>query len=314
LRRINRKYSFFKSTGLKWYLITGLITVMALTVFFLIVNQISHEPPPSPSLNKNISHNQNVYIIFLNGLGCHYNGNLSEALGFPSIRRSLARAGYSFFDDRFLLFSYRGGQVIEGIWRPQKYSAKDTGQPISLSVSRLAHLIDNFSLAHPEAKFILVGHSLGGRIALDYVCTTSLENRQKIKGVITLNSPLLGVETKVPDVITHLLGYSNSLLASPAVKQLLREFNYRQEMVRMRRETIRELQDQGLQVATFATQQDLVVKPFTGCLMDERGKPVTHGFIVNVKVKKISLREIFGHMGILEHQAVLRYITSLCLK
>lgn len=298
--------------GLRRYLRTGLVAVITLIVSLFAVTEISREPLPSPSLKPNIKH-KNVYIIFLNGLGCRYDRDLSEDLGFPGIRRSLASAGYSFFDDHFLLYSYRGGQVVDGKWQPKEYSAKDTGQPISLSVSRLASLIDQFSLAHPEAKFILVGHSLGGRIALDFVSTTTPQNRQKIKGVITLNSPLLGVDIKVPEV-THLLDYSNSLFASPAAKQLFREFNHWQEIARMRRETIGELQDDGLRVATFATKQDLVVKPFTGCLLDERGNPVTEGFIVNVKAKGISIREIFGHMGILEHQAVHRYITSLCLK
>lgn len=134
----------------------------------------------------------NQYIIFLNGLGCDYNGDLSEGLGFPKIRRSLAKAGYKSLDNRFLLYSYTGGKVIDRKWHPNKYSALDTGQPISLSVNRLDFLIHQFSQAYPEARYILVGHSLGGRVALDFACSADPAIRQKIKGVITLNSPLLG--------------------------------------------------------------------------------------------------------------------------
>ena len=38
-------------------------------------------------------------------------------------------------------------------------------------------MIDDFTLHHPQARYVLVGHSLGGRIAFDYAAKYHLENR-----------------------------------------------------------------------------------------------------------------------------------------
>jgi len=303
---LNRR--FFKRS-----LILGVILLILIQQLFIM--QSSREQAANQKIPQKKMHQlDHLYIIFLNGLGCKYKGDLSEGLGFPKIRKSLAKAGYSYFDHRFLLYSYTGGIVEKGKWYPNKYSAADTGQAIPLSVNRLEFLIHEFSKAHPEAKYILVGHSLGGRIALDFVCSAEPQIRQKIKGVITLNSPLLGASVKLPEKILDVLGSANCLYTSPAIKQLLWEVNHQREMASLRRRDIYKLQRDGLRVATFSTHQDLVVRPFTGCIVDEKGSPVTEGFIVNVKASNITIRELFGHMKILEKEEVIKYVTALCLK
>lgn len=76
---------------------------------------------------------------------------------------------------------------------------------------------------------------------------------------------------------------------------------------------IDQLQKDGLRVATFSSHQDVVVRSFTGCIQDDQGRPVTEGFVVNVKATNVSFRELFGHMRILEKEEVMKYVLSLCL-
>lgn len=298
----------------KWGLTIGVIVLaIILAQQFLMIKSSKEQVKDLKIAETKDPRLDNQYIIFLNGLGCKYNGDLPAELGFPKIRRSLAKAGYANLDERFLLYSYTGGKVIKGKWHPNKYSALDTGQPIPLSVNQLDFLIHEFSKSHPEARYILVGHSLGGRVALDFACSADASIRKKIKGVISLNSPLLGAGVKLPEALLGLLNNPNFLYTSPAIKQLLWEVDHQKEMVDLRRQAIRELQRDGIKVATFSTRQDLVVRPLTGNIVDEKGNPITEGSIINVKAANLSVREIFGHMKILEREEVLKYITGLCL-
>lgn len=252
----------------------------------------------------------NTHFIFLNGLGCSSDGSCYNYMGFEEIRRALGQAGFSFRDKRFLLYSYTGGKIEEGRWYPQPYSPVDSGQPLAVSVGKLEEMIEQYSRVYPEACFILIGHSLGGRIALDFMSKTKPELQGKVKGVVTLNSPLLGAGSRVPHSVRGYLEKNESLLASPVAQQLMSEFYRRNKLAAIRRETVKKLQNNGVRIATFSTYQDLFVRPYTGCIMDEKGNPVTEGYIINTE--GINLNDVVGHSQILEHPAVLRYILSLC--
>lgn len=308
--------SFSNNKRPKLYLIFGLISLIIIVLeiyhFYLLNHDNSSKTLSDQQaivINKD-SRLNNVYFIFLNGLGCVYEDDISKDMGFEKIRSSLATLGFSFCDDRFLLYSYAGGNINHGKWYPENYTAKDTGQSIDISIKRLESLFEQFTFVHPEAKFILVGHSLGGRIALDFISTALPQYRQRVKGIITLNSPLMSAGREVPDIILNILSHSDSIFTSPAVKELIGEFNHRQELTNIRRQTINSLQGDGIRVATFSTSQDIFVNPLAGCLMDEVNNPLSEGVIINLV--KFSVKDIFGHMGILESPEVVRYIISLC--
>ncbi|MGI6587449.1 MAG: lipase family protein [Peptococcia bacterium] len=293
------------------------LSFLALSIF-IIVGVYVFLLPSSPSepfaeqrleLKENDCLN-NVYFIFLNGLGSAYNDDVYVSMGFDRIRDSLSPLGYSFHDARFLLYSYAGGKVKDGQWHPKKYKVQDTGQPLHLSIEKLGALFEEFLLAHPEASFIFMGHSLGGRIALDFVSTTSPQNKEKIIGVITLNSPLLGAGRKVPNFIMAILGDFDNIFESPVVKELLWESQYQQELANLRRETIKELQNNGIRVATFSTYQDYFVNPLTACILDEKHQPISEGFIIDLG--KPDFNDLIGHMVILENPEIIKYILSLC--
>ena len=287
--------------------------VAGLTFLLLFITPLSYDLPTNPQPDP-VKYGQfkNVHFVFINGLGCRSNGSCYGDMGFENVRRSLGGLGYSYYDDRFLLYSYKGGRMVDGRWYPEKYSPGGTAQPIFFSVNILRELVEKYSAAHPDAAFILVGHSLGGRVALDFITKAPPQLREKIKGVITLNSPLLGAGKKVPRIIISALEVVDSIWADPAVRQLLYETEYRQELNLYRRETIRELRDEGVRIATFSFCRDFLVPPLTACVMDENNKPCTEGFIINPD--SFSIKDLSGHMRILERPEIANYIYSLCQK
>lgn len=300
--------------SIKHYLLLGLTTLIIVIV--ILYSYLLPEYPKEPLSYQQIVSNKhdqlnNVYFVFLKGLGCFSDDSIDRNMGFEKIRSALTVLGFSFCDDRYLLYSYAGGKVENGKWHPEKYTAQHTGQPLYLSVERLEHLFENFSLDHPEAQFILVGHSLGGRIALDFVSTTMPQNKQKIIGVITLNSPLMGAGRNVPNIILKILSCWNAIYGSSVIKELIGESQYQQELADLRRQTIKQLQKDGVRVATFSTYQDYFVNPFAGCIMDENHFPVSEGFIVNLG--NPYFKDIIGHKAILENPEIIRYVLSLCL-
>ena len=283
-----------------------LIMSMCLIQLFPLTALPVQQNPEVKELNQ-----KNIHFVFLNGLGTHCDGTRYSNMAFADIRRALLGVGYYLYDPRFLMYSYTGGEVLGDKWYPRKYTPRDTGQPIQLSVKRLEYMIEQHSIAHPEAKYILIGHSLGGRVALDFVTHNQEQYGEKIIAVITLNSPLVGSGQRIPGDLLSQIDTEGDRWSSPAVRHLLWESEYYSELVRMRRQTVKELQRQGLRVATFSTSEDIIVDAMVGCITDEHGRPVTDGMIVDVGGS--SIRDISGHRQILAHEDVTRYIISMYL-
>ncbi|MTI79340.1 MAG: hypothetical protein FH758_00450 [Firmicutes bacterium] len=286
------------------------VVVTALLLFVIIINQSSY-----PELNYyqrnaiNTNHKQdNIYFVFINGLGASCDGSTYNNMDFPEIRKVLTGLGFNFYDHRFLMYSYNGGEVVGDRWIPEEYTASDTGQLIQISTNKLEYLIEQFSFAHPEAKYILVGHSLGGKIAMDFLTNVRSELRNKIKGVVTMNSPLIGSPNKIPGKVMNFLERFNSIWVSPAVQQLIWEYKYANKVSIALKKTINQLQKEGIIVATFSTRQDRLVDATTACIA-EGGTPITAGTIVDVN--GYSIRDIAAHMQILGHDKVKRYFVSL---
>ncbi|MBO8137232.1 MAG: hypothetical protein H0Z40_03730 [Desulfotomaculum sp.] len=289
---------------------TAVITISALFLVFQMAPDANGEQylEKKPLLKDK---SENVYIVFLNGLGSSCDGTRYNNMHFYELRKILAGVGFSYYDERFIMYSYNGGIVKNGRWFPEKHTPRDTGQPIQLSASRLEYLIEQISLVHPEARFILVGHSLGGRIALDFASTAGPVLRKKIIGIVTLNSPLLGSSKKIPGVVMNLLNSLDSILSSPAVRQLLWECSYSSKLQVMRRYDIKKLKKEGISVATFSTREDKVVEAINGCIMDQNGQPMTEGFIV--RANDFSIRDLTSHINILNNKKVHEYLINLYL-
>ena len=255
------------------------------------------------------SDNAFTYIIFINGLGSRCNGTNFHDMSFGYIRKRLAVRDFDYYDKRFLMYSYAGGEINEGKWSPNKYGPMNTGQPIEISVKRLNDLIEEFSVIQPNARFILVGYSLGGRIAFEYI-SKYVENIGRIKGVITLNTPLAG-SVYIPESVLDILYDNNSIFGSIAVRQLISENKYKEETHELKRQLVQRFRKNGIHIATFATRQDLVVPYRTACLRNTNNKLITEGGIVSVNRFEKLPYSLFGHRQIFEVDLVVDYIISL---
>lgn len=264
----------------------------------VITSQMYQVPPDS----------KETYFIFLSGLDSFCDGTRYNQMGFGYLRRQLTRVGLSYNDEHFLLYSYLGGRVRGGRWYPNPYGRLDTGRPIQFSVMQLEEMIAEFTRYHPRARFILIGHSLGGRIAFDYVSGFRPGKPGTVKGVITLNSPLAGSE----HTQLHMLSVFKTVWGTPAVNQLVAEYQFRNEldMLQQKTQAARAISAQGIFLATFGTRQDLVVNPESACLADAKGHPLTKGYVVSVNLLSGDFQDLSGHRQILSHNKVAECIIS----
>jgi len=254
--------------------------------------------------------NFSTYIIFINGLGSSCNGTNFQDMCFGYIRKRLTMRDFDYYDKRFLMYSYAGGEVNDGKWFPNKYDPKNTGQPIEISIKQLNDLIEQFSVINPNARFILVGYSLGGRIAFEYISKYA-ENNWRIKGVVTLNTPLVGSVYNIPDNVLDILHDNDSIWGSIAVRQLISENKFKEETHELKRQLVQRFRKNGVHIATFATRQDLIVPYRTACLRDSKNKLITEGGIVSVNRFGKLPYSLFGHRQIFEVDLVIDYIISI---
>lgn len=287
----------------------AIILIAVMASFYCIPPQISPlvNPQPAHEEGATAAAPKDTYIVFLSGLGTRYDGTPYNQMGFAHIRRQLARAGLSFQDEHFLKFSYTGGEVHGGRWYPNPYAPRDTGRPIEFSVLHLKDMIRELRRYHPRARFLLVGYSLGGRIAFDYVIRYHLEDTEPIKGVITLNSPLSGL----PYAGIDALAVFHPMWGSDAVKQLVNEYELQDEFLKIKMDAARRLTARGVHLATFGTRQDVIVNPLAACPSDKSGRPMAEGGIISVNPFTGNIEGLFGHRQILNQKQVADYIISV---
>ncbi len=95
-----------------------------------------------------------------------------------------------------MLFSYNGGEMMsQGFWEPKNYNQCDVNNDtIRQDVQTFDAMLTQYQQVFPHATFTIVGHSLGGLVALqgayDYAI---VHHNNVINKVITLDSPLEGV-------------------------------------------------------------------------------------------------------------------------
>jgi pimeloyl-ACP methyl ester carboxylesterase len=115
----------------------------------------------------------------------------------------LESQGYS--NARYLEYSYAGST---NTGQPQPYTCQDTyNYPLATHIIELSRQINAAVQNYPNTDIYVIGHSMGGIVALGYVASL-LEhvgnavplpnNGSRLKGIITLDSPLGGV-TNNPD-------------------------------------------------------------------------------------------------------------------
>lgn len=133
-------------------------------------------------------------VVFLQGLCTTLPTGFGPPTGFQALQLELSKSIYGYRPTDFLAFSYSGGGML---WDGSRYNWLHFGysenlpidQGWSTSVARLDAMLKAYSAYHPNARYVLVGHSFGGLVAMEYLATYP---STKISKVITIDSPLQG--------------------------------------------------------------------------------------------------------------------------
>ena len=187
---------------------TGIFhSVMAIV---LISGFITSCGGPPPNLVSNTP--QNV-LIFIGGMNtsidsqCHegtfdqlITTYLMKEIGVANPYQNGCNAqsqSYSNSSSSIALFSYKQGQMDEqhGVWIPHTYNACDVNnQSLADDIKDLGSMLTAYQKVFPRATFTLVGHSLGGLVALQGAYNFAItQHHSGIAKVITLDSPLEGI-------------------------------------------------------------------------------------------------------------------------
>ena len=80
-----------------------------------------------------------------------------------------------------------------------EYDSSDTCDGVRNAARRLNSLLQSLHALGPDRETVLIGHSLGGMIAAYYVVEVAPPDvRAKINSIITIDSPLLGYDSRNP--------------------------------------------------------------------------------------------------------------------
>ena len=88
------------------------------------------------------------------------------------------------------------------------YEASDTCGGVAASAKGLGSLVSRVLSVEPDAGVILVGHSFGGMVVDYYAATAKLETASHLLAVISIDSPLLGIDLSgfSPDLMSNYKG------------------------------------------------------------------------------------------------------------
>ena len=193
--------------GNKHFRIDILHSVVAIALISGIITSCGGSPPNLP-----VNTPQNV-VILVGGMNtsidnqCHegtfnqlITAYLMKEIGVANPYQNGCNAqslSYLNSPSSIALFSYKQGQMDEqhGVWIPHTYSPCDVNnQSLSDDIKDLSAMITAYQKVFPRATFTLVGHSLGGLVALQGAYNFSItQHHGGIAKVITLDSPLEGI-------------------------------------------------------------------------------------------------------------------------
>ncbi|HEU0027196.1 MAG TPA: hypothetical protein VFQ25_08785 [Ktedonobacterales bacterium] len=249
--------------------------------------------PPIPGAPSGAKHN---VVVFLGGvctgLGFGANPVVGRQTGesqqvdftdsnqatFHYLQQTL-RQRYGYSDSDFLAYSYNGGFVDGGgVWRHRPYLPTDLMRnDLDQSVQNLHSLLDEYSRAHPDTTFILVGHSLGGVVAfqeLNYVASADYAKGSiSISTIITVDSPLAGVtrdtfnasrslNLALPNKVDDCTAEAFYDMQATATGQRLLDMNgSRSDTTQTNEQLVAAAQRQGVRVVNFGNTWDCLYAP-----------------------------------------------------
>jgi pimeloyl-ACP methyl ester carboxylesterase len=200
-----------------YLLLTALVTVTALlagSTPAFATSQLQQDPP------------RRQLIIFLQGIFTELSSEEANQGNIVGMGQTVPDAVSAVFpganidpdaSTRLLMYSYKGSTSANGL--PQSYKCADTvTSSIINDIRLLDKQIENAFNTQPdgaEVDIYLIGHSLGGAVALAYLdflqqgLEVSLPPNAHLKAVITLDSPLGGV---APGAFSSFTAFGNEVL------------------------------------------------------------------------------------------------------
>jgi pimeloyl-ACP methyl ester carboxylesterase len=226
-------------------------------------------------------------------------------------------------------------------YRPDSpdYDREDTEKPIAESVNVLRQTVDRILKEDANIKIDLIGHSLGGVVALEYVTLLYRENSDvlsHIHTVITLDSPVLGSKLlcqfdKLPPSFQKLIEMVWRSVRSKAANDL-RDWGCHQKNRRINLlPIVLGLREKGVLLLSLTSKHDIVICaeeaaiPGFGGVYDLGNGLPKHlraaGFIlceipeVELKEEEFEIEgdagEFSGHSRILHDQTAIKDIKTL---
>ena len=282
---------------------------------------------------------QQEHIVFLQGIGSALMNGVEEQdptspcpnhEPFGCIKQQLSDS-YGYASANFLEFSFNGNRL----YGSQADYPCELPSHIALndSAANLRTMLSDYLSDHPDWRFILVGHSLGGDVAFRYLSRYGTDPTiARVDGVITLDSQLAGTQLN-GDILQKLLLDSyvrippcstGNASTGPAISDL--NVTYHQSL--QPRNTVRadlhhaaqSITSHGGAVYTLGNWQDtlflpiaLIPKPVYG----ESSPALRQTFdgssssLLNLHCSDVPVHNGCGHLMILQHASAVKRIASL---
>jgi pimeloyl-ACP methyl ester carboxylesterase len=261
-------------------------------------------PAPTPTSARTV-------VVFLRGLGSSLVGGIETPTdSFATIKGALQAIGYNWALD-FVDFSYAGpvGHVGPLLFGPD-YGCPQTGQDINNSVSTLYESLSSIAQAYNgNVRFALVGHSLGGLVAVLGMSYPLVET------VVTLDSPLMGVGSEKA-FVGPLIGCDGPVWDQMA--WMHSDADWPPNM----QERTRQFRLGGARIATLGNENDCYYDPpqcpdlcarvlFVGCLFttDDTMTQIIPNANVH-QLYRLGSDESWGHRDILSDPTAAAFIAS----
>lgn len=147
-------------------------------------------PAPTATPQPTPERGADTAFVYIPGLGAEPSDPLQW--GFAAIYIELWTRGWRADYPRF---SYAGGAMAGDRWSPAPYTCDDIARGVAAARENLATMLYQYSRVHPGRRYVLVGHSFGGLVAMSYLEWLRTINADPafLSGVLTVDSPLLGV-------------------------------------------------------------------------------------------------------------------------
>ena len=153
----------------------------------------SPTPEPTPNENGMFKRRQTLVWVLQNKMPGDWEGRV---LGF-----SYSGSYESCADGRqFSAEEYPSGDFAVF----PKYRPEDTCVGVRDAAAKLGSLLESLHTREPDRELVLLGHSLGGMVAAYYIAELAPhEIRDRIRSIVTIDSPLLGYSDRNPLSVCH---------------------------------------------------------------------------------------------------------------